>query len=744
MRIFKSIINSDLRSKGKSAKISLFLLAYLGFSGVVNLVSISAGLAKERIKSFAIVVNGNGDDTIADGELTLREAIELVNGDRLPTQLSSAELGKIKELAAGERSAISFDLPTDKTKIELTRELPAIEVAGVTIDGTTQGNYQPIKRSGNNISLGKPVVQITPKIKPDSPITIERGLTLFADNITIRGLSIYGFNIATSATQNVPGGDIFIADRNYRQSISTIGRRNFANPPENILIEQNYLGTDPNRSARENNSDFGIYAFNSHNTIVRHNAIINHNASAIITGLQASGLTIEENLIVGNGTSGMPDAIRLEGEIPNNRISSNLICGNDGSAIFLFKPRLGNVKIDNNTIAYNGRRMRRAAIYLMGSDRLVVDNKISHQAGSGVAITAIPQSESPNGDISSARNIIDNNHFSDLEGLSIDLNTYRHDSVENFENGDGVNPPRNSENRRLDTANMAINSPVFLAREFYTIDGKTGIDGTADPQTKIQLYRVVENTHEAGPLNEPLATIIADDRGRFSTIIETLKPGDRISAIATDIRYGTSEPARNATISSPSRSANLPTQPDITPATCHGSEYTFNTKPLLTPIVNTIVPPTPIPTPTPTPSAIVTPPPVRFQAYRNVHFALDRSDLSPISRQNLDQVVKVLQEHPYLTLDLVGHTDNRASNDYNERLGMRRAISTRNYLLSRGISPARLTIRSAGERQLLERGTSIREHARNRRVEMIYRDLRGINLEVIDLENDIQLERVRQ
>jgi outer membrane protein OmpA-like peptidoglycan-associated protein len=98
----------------------------------------------------------------------------------------------------------------------------------------------------------------------------------------------------------------------------------------------------------------------------------------------------------------------------------------------------------------------------------------------------------------------------------------------------------------------------------------------------------------------------------------------------------------------------------------------------------------------------------------------------------------VLTENPSIIVQLQGHTDIRASDAYNLDLAARRARSVRNYLIRRGIAPERMTIRSFGERQLRTSGTTRLDHARNRRVELIYQDIRGI--EVIVQEEDLQLE----
>jgi outer membrane protein OmpA-like peptidoglycan-associated protein len=140
---------------------------------------------------------------------------------------------------------------------------------------------------------------------------------------------------------------------------------------------------------------------------------------------------------------------------------------------------------------------------------------------------------------------------------------------------------------------------------------------------------------------------------------------------------------------------------------------------------------------------IVEKPPVpnRIEIARNIHFALDKSFISPASAQVLNRIAQVLKANPYIYVDLAGHTDPRAPQAYNQALGMRRAMSVRNYLLKQGIAPQRMTIRSFGfsKRRSSDRGAY--PYALDRRVEMEYRDLRGIELEIIDRLDDLQLEK---
>ncbi|NJL10114.1 MAG: right-handed parallel beta-helix repeat-containing protein, partial [Calothrix sp. SM1_7_51] len=388
--------------------------------------------------NFRIIVNSNADGAIqADDKLTLREAIEVVNGRLLPEKLSNFEKNLVNSNSLN--SQIEFNLPSGQTTIELEQELPSLATTGTVIDGTTQKGYNASRSATAEVFIPKPIVTITPALGKE----ILRGLTIIADNVQIRGLSIYSFNSTSeTATLSLPPANIFIDS----------SRESGEKAPKNVVIENNWLGITTDEKVPEKLSAFGVYIFNSKGATIRRNRISYHEGSGIITSKNADNTLMLENLIVGNGVAGMPDAIRLEGVISNSQLKGNIICGNDGAGIYLFKPD-GKVKIQDNRINFNGRRLRRAAVYLMGDSHQVINNEIRNQAGPGVAITSF---STVGGFGSAVGNVIQNNQFSDLEGLSIDLNTQQNLDVSDFQRSDGVNPPRNSPQRRKETANGAI------------------------------------------------------------------------------------------------------------------------------------------------------------------------------------------------------------------------------------------------------------------------------------------------
>lgn len=643
-RISKAIFNFAVLSAGNAPKLisnpfNLIILTLTGWL-IPNSVSFSQSSVNQPLR---LIVNSNQDVIATDENLTLREAISIVNGEINLESLSPSERNNISPVISSEdnRAKIEFNLPSNNTIIELNSPLPAL-AKPVVIDGTTQPGYAqednninppPVPIPENipqspirGLSLLKqgetnfcaPKVRPTPPpiipapvptpvpppirglgflkqlisqdaavnnfpipqprviIKPVSGVEVFRGFTVVSDDVRIRGLSIYGFaSRLRGATANIPPADIFIGDAKDTATLGEKGRaRNPSNnPPKNILIDCNWLGVDrlgnnvsqlPNSNFngekqvptghkkpghfqiyRTNDrlptrSAFGVYVFNSLGTTIRNNLIANNDGSGIITSARANNTLITENILFANGFGGMPDAIRLEGNIDRTRILSNLIRDNAGSGIYFFKPQ-GSVEIKQNQITNNGRQFEQAAIYLMGSDHQIVNNLISEQPGPGVVVAAYPNSD---------RNTILGNSFANLQGLSIDLVAQNNTGFHAFLTGDGPNPRMRSLQRRRQTGNFGIDAPVFISQEFFLNpeNASVTLEGTAKPGSTIEIYRVNENSNRRGPLSEAIANTVADEEGKFSLTLTNLKAGERISAIANDSESGTSEPAVNTVI----------------------------------------------------------------------------------------------------------------------------------------------------------------------------------------------------
>ena len=104
---------------------------------------------------------------------------------------------------------------------------------------------------------------------------------------------------------------------------------------------------------------------------------------------------------------------------------------------------------------------------------------------------------------------------------------------------------------------------------------------------------------------------------------------------------------------------------------------------------------------------------------QTVFFDYDRADLRQDTRTALDSKVPVLRERAAVRLRIEGHADERGSTEYNLALGMRRAVTVKDYLSGFGVDPSRLETVSYGEERPRSAGHTEAAWAQNRRAEFI-------------------------
>lgn len=100
-----------------------------------------------------------------------------------------------------------------------------------------------------------------------------------------------------------------------------------------------------------------------------------------------------------------------------------------------------------------------------------------------------------------------------------------------------------------------------------------------------------------------------------------------------------------------------------------------------------------------------------------VHFALDSSNLTAESRQNLTRKAEIMRQYPQIKLIVEGNCDQRGTAEYNLALGERRAQAAAQYLVNLGIGADRLSTVSYGKERPLDPGTGEAAYAKNRRDE---------------------------
>ncbi len=102
----------------------------------------------------------------------------------------------------------------------------------------------------------------------------------------------------------------------------------------------------------------------------------------------------------------------------------------------------------------------------------------------------------------------------------------------------------------------------------------------------------------------------------------------------------------------------------------------------------------------------------------DVTFAVDSTAISPSFQATLDKVAQSMIQYPNSLIDVYGHTDSTGSEAYNMDLSKRRADSVARYLISRGVSSARIQTQGMGENYPVADNTTPEGRALNRRVEI--------------------------
>jgi len=103
-----------------------------------------------------------------------------------------------------------------------------------------------------------------------------------------------------------------------------------------------------------------------------------------------------------------------------------------------------------------------------------------------------------------------------------------------------------------------------------------------------------------------------------------------------------------------------------------------------------------------------------------IYFDFDKADIKPQSKSTLDEVGKLLTNDPSLRLQVVGHTDNQGTAEYNNKLSMRRAQAVVKELTTTyNITVNRLEPSGAGFTKPVASNDTEEGRAKNRRVELV-------------------------
>ncbi len=139
---------------------------------------------------------------------------------------------------------------------------------------------------------------------------------------------------------------------------------------------------------------------------------------------------------------------------------------------------------------------------------------------------------------------------------------------------------------------------------------------------------------------------------------------------------------------------------------------------LVKPAVLPAPPAEPAPAPTPVPAPVVVPEQQKITLNADVLFDFDKYALKPDGRAELDDVVSKMQGLNLEVIIAIGHTDSIGTNEYNQKLSVRRAEAVKSYLVSKGVAADRVYTEGKGETQPVASNKTRDGRQQNRRVEI--------------------------
>jgi hypothetical protein len=344
-------------------------------------------------------------------------------------------------------------------RILINDPLPTINRAHVYIDGSSQpGNTNP-GQVGTGGTVGTPGVALPRYDRPEIEITPQEaahtsiGFLIGADNVTIRGMAIYGFGGEGASISNA---QVRIGSNGYRATI------------ENCLIGVRANGADPGYDSKS----AGISISNITSGTVRNNYIGNNIMGIYFSN--ASNWTVSGNEIFQNALRySSYDGMDLASGTKNITVKENLIRQSGGTGIDSYSGA-GPFTISNNTVTKSGAASgnEKCGMRIFGSGSRITGNIVTENGGAGIIVPPLF------GTLYSDNNTISRNSCYANGGLGIDLirlgsSTDRGDGV-NFNDGIFI---ATWGNRGID---LPILTTASLAGNTLNLAGYVGTDNTND------------------------------------------------------------------------------------------------------------------------------------------------------------------------------------------------------------------------------------------------------------------------
>jgi len=110
---------------------------------------------------------------------------------------------------------------------------------------------------------------------------------------------------------------------------------------------------------------------------------------------------------------------------------------------------------------------------------------------------------------------------------------------------------------------------------------------------------------------------------------------------------------------------------------------------------------------------------IKVEFNEKILFEFSKSDLGAVAKQNLNDLISILNKYPNTNIEIQGHTDSRGTDEYNMGLSQRRADAVASYLTANGIASSRVTTKAFGESAPAYPNDTDEHMAQNRRVEFL-------------------------
>jgi outer membrane protein OmpA-like peptidoglycan-associated protein len=106
----------------------------------------------------------------------------------------------------------------------------------------------------------------------------------------------------------------------------------------------------------------------------------------------------------------------------------------------------------------------------------------------------------------------------------------------------------------------------------------------------------------------------------------------------------------------------------------------------------------------------------------DILFAFDKADLTPELQTSLAKIAGILLVYKKSKVLIEGHTDNKGTKDYNQKLSEKRAENVMNFLVVQGIKADRLKAVGYGQTKPIATNQTKEGRQQNRRVDLVIKD----------------------